>query len=528
MHGLAALTAGQSPITAPRTVRAGYCQCNAVAQLTIQQAFDLALQHRQAGRLHEAEQICRHIVARQPKHAEAHNNLGNLLAEKGQFDEAITTYRQAIALVPNYAEAHSNLGNALTKQGQLDEALAAYRRAIALNPNLPDAQSNLGAVLRTKGQLDEAIAAHRRAIALRPNFPAAHSNLGVALRDKGQLDDAIAAYRQAIEFNPNIADLHYNLAFALLLQGDFQQGWKEHEWRWKFKEFSSTRRNLAQPLWNGSDLTGRTILLHAEQGLGDTIQFVRYVPLVAERGGKVIFGGQPQLRRLLQGVPGIAKWLAAGEVIPPFDVHCPLLSLPLAFRTTLESIPSKLPYLFPDPELLRAWRPKLAAYPAQLKVGVAWAGKPTHENDRNRSMTLAQLAPLMQVPGARFFSLQKGEPAAQARTLPAALRLVDWTDDLNDFADTAALIANLDLVISVDTAVAHLAGAMGKPVWLMLPFAPDWRWLLDQSDSPWYPTMRLFRQTVRAEWNSVILRIADALSLWTKSQPPATGSSSGE
>jgi Tfp pilus assembly protein PilF len=490
-----------------------------MAQLTIQQAFDLALQHHQAGRLREAEQLYRQVLARQPEHADAIHFLGVIAHQVGRNDIAVGLIRRAIALNPNNADAHNNLGNALKDKGQLDEAIAAFRQAIALNPNIPEAHNNLGNVLTDRGQLDEAIAAFRRAIALRGNYAQAHNNLGNALKDERQLDEAIAAFRQAIALNPNIPEAHHNLSLALLTRGDFQQGWEEHEWRWRCKDFPSAPRNFAQPQWDGRELEGRTLLLHTEQGLGDAIQFVRYVPLAAQRGGKIIIECQAELQRLFQTMDERCQIVPRGQPLPGFDLHCPLLSLPRVFRTTLANVPKEAPYLHADAEDAGRWENRLADDSLIVKVGLAWAGSPTHKNDRNRSIKLARLAPLGQVPGARFFSLQKGEAAAEAKTPPTGMELVDWTEELKDFADTAALIANLDLVIAVDTAVVHLAGAMGKPVWTLSPYVSDWRWLLDRDDSPWYPTMRLFRQPARGDWDSVITRVADALSLWIKNRP---------
>ncbi|MGD0138150.1 MAG: tetratricopeptide repeat protein [Tepidisphaeraceae bacterium] len=548
--------------------------------ISIQQAFDLALQHDQAGRLQEAEQLYRQILARQPNHAqalhllgvlagragqkdvavelirraiafrpdyaeahynlgnalkdkgqldeaiaafrqaialnpnlpEAHINVGNAWKDKGQLDEAIAAYRQAIALRPNYAEAHNNLGNALRIKGQLDESIAAYRQAIALRPNYPEAHINLGNAWNYKGQLDEAIAAYRQAIALRPNFAEALSNLGNVLKDNGQADEAVAAFLQAIALNPNLPEPHYNLSLSLLALGDFHQGWEEHEWRWKCKEFPSAARNFAQPRWDGCPLEGRSLLLHTEQGLGDAVQFIRYLPLAAQRGARIIIECQAELQRLFQTMSGNYQTVVRGQPLPAFDLHCPLLSLPWVFGTNLASIPNDVPYLHADAEDAGRWQDRLGGHCALLKVGLAWAGKPTHQNDRNRSMKLARLAPLGQLPGVHFFSLQKGTAAAEAKAPPAGMELVDWTEELKDFADTAALIANLDLVIAVDTAVVHLAGAMGKPVWTLLPFASDWRWLLDRADSPWYPTMRLFRQATPGDWDGVIRRVAAELS----------------
>jgi Flp pilus assembly protein TadD len=556
-----------------------------MAQLTIQQAFELAVRHHQAGQLPQAENLYRQILAQQPEHVDAvHNlgmiahqvgrhdvavglirqaiaikpgmaeahynlgiglsatgrlkeaiaayrqaiflkpdypeaycNLGNVLKDKGQLDDAIAAFRQAIVLKPAAAEAHSNLGNALRHTGQLGEAIAACRRAIALNPQYPEAHNNLGVALRGEGELDEAVAACRQAIALKPNYPEAHNNLGIALREKGQLDEAIAACRKAIALKPDLPEAHYNLALTLLLRGDLLAGWAEYEWRWKCEDFPSPRRNFVQPQWNGSDSTDRIVLLHVEQGLGDAIQFIRYVPMLAERASTVVVVCQPELQRLLQFSFPDAQFITPSEPLPPFDFYCPALSLPSAFGTTLQTIPNSVPYLQTNSGEIERWRERLAGKGTGFKVGLAWAGSSKHANDRNRSLSLSFLSPLAQIPNVNFYSLQKGDAATQARNPSDAMKLVDWTEELKDFADTAALIANLDLVITVDTAVAHLAGAMGKPVWVLLPFVPDWRWMMDREDSPWYPTMRLFRQKVAGQWDEVITRVADSLAKLSKS-----------
>jgi Tfp pilus assembly protein PilF len=489
-----------------------------MSQLTIQQAFDLALQHHQAGRLGEAEQLYRQILARQPGHIQAMHNLGQIALQAGRNDAAVDLIRRATSLGPNYAEAHNNLGNALRAQGQLDEAIAAYRRAFALNPNLPEVHNNLGNALAEKGQLEEAITAYRQAISLRPEYAEAHYNLGSALKEQGQLDEAIAAYRQAIALKPNLPEAHNNLSLALLARGDFQQGWEEYEWRWKCKGFPPPR-NFAQPQWDGGPLEARTLLLHAEQGLGDAIQFIRYLPLVAQRGGRIIIECQAELQRLFQPTAGRFPVLVFGQPLPAFDLHCPLLSLPRVFGTDLTNIPKIVPYLHAADEDARRWQHRLADRSPLIKVGLVWAGNPRRKHDRNRSMKLANLAPLGRVPGVRLFSLQKGEAAAEAKTPPPGMELVDWTEELKDFADTAALIDNLDLIIAVDTAVPHLAGAMGKPVWTLLPFVPDWRWVPGREDNPWYPSMRSFRQPRIGDWDSVIARVVEALSGWIKNCP---------
>jgi tetratricopeptide (TPR) repeat protein len=513
-----------------------------MAQLTIQQAFDLALQHHQAGRLHEAEQIYQQILAQQPEHldathnlgviasqvgrydhavdlirraitlkpdlAEAHSNLGNALKNRGLLDDAIAAYRQAIALRPNYAEAHSNLGSALREKGQLDDAIAAYCQAIVLRPDYTEAHNNLGNALRDRGQLDEAIAAYRQAIALMPHYVEAYNNLGAALAGNGQFDEAIIAYRRAIQLKPDAADIHWDLAFLLLSMGRFAEGWEEFEWRLK-DETKRLRRDFSAPQWNGEALAGKTLLLHAEGGFGDAFQFVRYVPLLRGRAAKMILECDSALVRLFSDLPGIDEIIARGQALPAFDYHIPLQSLPRLFKTDLTNIPNAVPYLKVQPENQASWKARVKN-DGRLKVGLVWAGSPRAKiSDDLRTRGLDVFAPLGQMPNVRFFSLQKGPESNLAR--PPGLEMTDFTRDLNDFADTAALIENLDLVISVDTSVAHLAGALAKPVWVLIPFSSDFRWLMDRTDSPWYPTMRLFRQKQRNDWQGVVAEMADAL-----------------
>jgi Flp pilus assembly protein TadD len=490
-----------------------------MAQPTIQQTLDLAIRRHQAGRLREAEQLYRQVLVQRPNHADALNLLGMLAGQTGRLDAAPNLIRRAIAICSTNVAYYNNLGNALTDAGSLDEAIAVYRQAIALGPQDAKAHYNMGVALERKRQLDEAIAAYRQAIRLQPDFAEAHNNLGNGLIDKGQLDEAIAACRQAIALKPDYAEAHKNLSVAMLARGDFQQGWEEYEWRWKCKGSLSPLGNLPQPRWDGRPLEDRTLLLYTEQGLGDALQFIRYVPLVARRGGRIVLECQAELQRLFQTIAGGCQIVARGQPLPAFDLHCPLLSLPWVFGTTLASVPKEVPYLHPDAKDAGKWQHRLAGHSPFVKVGLGWAGNPRNKTDRNRSITLARLAPLGQMPGVKAFSLQKGAAAAEAKTPPPGMELIDWTEELKDFADTAALIANLDLVIAVDTAVAHLAGAMGKPVWTLLPFVPDWRWLLERQDSPWYPSMRLFRQPSSGDWNGVIAQVAEALSLWVKNRP---------
>jgi tetratricopeptide (TPR) repeat protein len=499
----------------------------------------------QMGDRRTAIELLRKAVALRDDWPEAYSNLGNLLQENGQSDEAIASCRRAISLRPDYAEACNNLGLALEAKGQIDDAIAALRHAIALKPDIPEAYNNLGNAQRGKGELDAAIASFRRAIALRPGFAAAynnlgtalmdkarfaeaadafraalaargdyanaHSNLGTALKEAGDIDGAIAAFGNAIQLHSDFAEAHANLGMALLAKGDFEKGWREYEWRCKCAQVASRPRNFTQPQWDRSRLNGRRILLYPEQGLGDAIQFIRYLPLVVAQGGKVIIECPPSLARLVQTAGWDCQIVIQGESLPEFDLHCPLLSLPGVFGTTEMDVPNAVPYLEPAAEDVSKWRHLMERDRAAFNIGLVWAGRRDHKSDRSRATEIGQWAVLSQIPGVRVFSLRKKNPGEIDENMPAGVELIDRTDEIQDFADTAALIANLDLIISVDTAAAHLAGAMGRPVWTLLRFAPDWRWLRDREDSPWYPTMRLFRQQTPGDWREAISRIVDAL-----------------
>jgi tetratricopeptide (TPR) repeat protein len=440
--------------------------------------------------------------------AEAYANLGKALLAKSRIDESIAACRRAIQLDPNLAQAHNNLGTALAAAGDLAPAIAAYESALRLQPDLAEIHNNLGVALRRSNLGDRAIAACTTAIKLRPDYADGHNNFGSALYSRGEIDRAIPAYRKAIELNPDHASAHCNLGLALLVSGNFEEGWREFEWRWRVKELCLPPIRTSQPAWDGSDLNGRRILLHAEQGMGDSIQFVRYLPMVKQRGGRITLACPKELIPLFNQLTDADQITAVDQPLPEFDVHCPLVSLPRVLGTRLETIPAEIPYLKADPPRSARWRERLPR-DARRKVGLAWSGQPVHPNDLNRSMPLSALAPLAKLSGVQFFSLQKGKAKEQTSKWPT--ELTDWTNELTDFAETAALVENLDLVITVDTAVAHLAGAMGKPVWLLLPFAPDWRWMLRREDSPWYPTARLFRQTTAGDWTEPVGRVIEAL-----------------
>jgi len=492
--------------------------------------------HRAQGRVEDAARSYRHALNLQPDDALAHNNLGVALQELGKPNEAVAWHHQAIRLKPDFIDAYNNLGVALQALKKLDEALATFQHALRLKPDDPEAHSNMGNVLKEQGKLDEAVAYYREAVRLKPSYAVAHNNLAFALQEQGKYDAAMGCYGQALGLEPDLAVAHWNRSLLRLMLGDFEQGWPEYEWRWTQPIF--TRRPFHRPRWDGSDLGGQTILLHVEQGFGDMIQFVRYVPLVKQRGGKVIVECHPPLVRLLAGVQEIDCLVALGSPLPAFDVQAPLVSLPLIFHTPLATVPAPVPYLHADADLGKHWRlelnkglgardegressmtrSSLAPRPSPLApflVGIAWQGNPTYRADRQRSIPLAHFARLAQVPGVQLLSLQKGPGTEQLRALSGQFPVVDLDSRLDEasgaFMDTAAVMKNLDLVISSDTAVPHLAGALGVPVWLALPYVPDWRWLLEREDCPWYPTMRLFRQTRYGQWEDVFDRMAEEL-----------------
>ena len=473
------------------------------------------------GRLPEALASFDRAIQLEPGQAISHSNRSNALRELRRPAEALESCDRALALGPDCVEAHNNRGNALQALGRPLEALASFDRAIALDPAYATAYSNRGNALQTLGRAAEAVESCDRAIALEPDGFRAHNNRGIALHALGRLAEATVSYDRAIELQPDFANAHWNQSLCRLLMGDFEMGWKEYESRWQPACDAPRPLHFPRPLWLGKeDLRGRTILLHAEQGLGDTLQFVRYAPLVARLGARVLLLCQSPLRSLFSGMEGVTAVYDSIDALPNFDCHCPLLSLPLAFKTDLARIPAAIPYLYADPARAGYWKERLAG--DALKVGLVWAGSPRDDDlnaklvDRRRSMSLAQFAPLAGVPGVRFVSLQKGPPAEQAGHPPARMTLADYTGELNDFADTAGLVSGLDLVISVDTSVVHLAGGMGKPVWVLSRFDCCWRWLLDRDDSPWYPSARLFRQGSPGDWATVVERVAEALQGWCR------------
>lgn len=514
----------------------------------------------QSDRYDEGVELLNKAASIDPRQAHVHSNLAFALNALGLHDAALAAANKALALKSGFADALNNRGMALAGLNRPDEALAAFEKALGAKADFPEAWSNRSCALRDLGRPEDAVVSCDQALALRPHYAQAWSNRGNALSDLNRpleaqasyeralaassaladawnnlgltfVDmnrhaDALACYERALSLSPDAAETHWNRALCLLQTGDLAAGFAEYEWRWKRKRIAAGMRVFDTPPWLGdTPLDGKTILLHAEQGLGDTLQFCRYSALVATQGARVVLEVQPELKRLLTGLEGVAELVAAGDPLPAFDCHCPLLSLPFALHTTIETIQGRTPYLFADPKASAQWRARIdeASAPRALKVGLVWAGghRPhvpeLRKNDARRSLSFDRFAPIVETPGVQFFSLQKGERAVRQLTdmrerHAASARVIDWTDELNDFADTAALVENLDLVISVDTSTAHLAGAMNKPVWILNRLDTCWRWMLEREDSPWYPSARLFRQPTLGDWESVIESVTRALT----------------
>lgn len=466
------------------------------------------------GNFRDAEMHYRMALQLQPNNAKAHSNLGLLLTMLERHLEAEPSYQLALELQPDSVEVHINLGFAMAEQHRFTEAEASFRHALRLQPNYADAYNNLGIVLREQNRFAESEASFRRAIELNASLVNAYNNLGNLLREFDRLDEAEACYLQALQIKPDYFDAHLNLSFVLLQRGDFARGWAEYEYRWMSRG-NEPRRAFAQPMWTGdADLRGKAILLHAEQGLGDTLHFVRYATLLKKHGAKVYVFAPASLKSLLASCDGVTAVYAQGDALPPFDFHCPMMSLPMACKTEVATIPNRIPYLAASQLRAAHWR-KVLGKKTALRVGVVWAGSPrkhqpaAHLIDRQRSMHFDQIKPLLDAPGVQFFSLQLGDEASvQSR---GNVQLIDHTWELRDFEESAALIDNLDLVISVDTSVAHLAGAVGKPVWLLNRYNTCWRWFSYREDSPWYPGMRIFRQPAMGDWDGVIQDVKTAL-----------------
>ncbi|HTW94068.1 MAG TPA: tetratricopeptide repeat protein [Tepidisphaeraceae bacterium] len=494
----------------------------------IQQMLITASALQRSGRLAEAESIYRQVLDASPQNTDALYLLGMLLNATRRYAEAVPLFERAIQINPTRAKYHANLAAALGAPGlgRIDEAIALYQKAIALEPTHAALRNNLGNEYRAADRWDLAMQCYQQALELSPEYVDAWSNYGVTLQETAQTPQdfhrAMAAYEKAIALDANFPLAHWNLGVVHLLLGDLERGFAECQWRWKCESFSANVRFATQLEWGTSegvghpDIAGRRILIYSEQGLGDSIQFIRYAQILAARGATVLLRCPVELQSLLARASGVSAVFCRIQDVGAYDWHIPTLTLPFALKTRLETIPASVPYLSADPARSQFWRQRVQSTVGprtKLRIGLAWAGSPANKNDKNRSMRLERLLPLSRVSEtAEFLSLQKGPAAAQIAECPA-LKIFDFGPDLRDFGETAALMDQLDLVITVDTAVGHLAGAMGKPVWLLLPHLPDWRWMLERSDSPWYPTMRLFRQPRRGDWETVVENVVDALKL---------------
>lgn len=485
------------------------------------------------------------VVHLRPDYADAYNNLGIIYKQIEQPDKAILFFRKAIECKPDLIEAYINLGDLLLMQNSIREAMEWYQEALCRNPHNTAIYLHIGEILHKTEHLDEAITMYEKAILNEPDFFGFHNNLGIILQEEWQFDKAIIHFQKAIQLNstfvesyinlgnafqaqgnigaafncfhraieidPNNPYANYNLSLLLLLNGFFEEGWAKYKWRRYIQELSYLQTGFVQPLWDGSNLQGRKILLLGEQGFGDVIQFLRYIPLVAQYNTKIIVTCHKELKSLVENTDDVCAVIPYGAPLPDFDVYCPLLSLPMIFGTTLESIPSVTPYVHISSDTLQKWQKRINSDAARFRIGLVWSGNSKNRMLRYKSCHLSDFTAFAISDSITFYSLQKGEASSETRTCSVGMTLIDYTNEFMDFSDTAAVIKQLDLIISVDTAVAHLAGALGKPVWTLLSSIPDWRWLLHRDDSPWYPSMRLFRQDSFGDWQSVIIRMKEDL-----------------
>jgi tetratricopeptide (TPR) repeat protein len=477
--------------------------------------FNCGIALRELKRFEDALASFDKAIALKAEYVEAYCSRGIVLKELGRFEEALASYERALALNPSYAEAHNNRGTALRCLKRIEEAMASFDKAIALQPNFVEARLNRGNVLRELGRLDDALACHDKAITLKSDLAAAHFDRGVTLRELSRLDEAIASFDKAIALKPELEDAQLYKGYALLLHGRFKEGWPLYEKRKERLEntvyFTRLCRN--KPLWLGAEyIAGKTLFVYWEQGLGDTIQFYRYLGLVEQLGARVIFSAPSCLHRLFQTLAGSLTFVGQSEVPDDYDFHCPLMSLPLALGTSIETIPADTPYLRAEADRVQKWKHRLGGH--GLKIGVTWQGSTANVN-LSKSFPLDELFGLSQIDNVRLISLQKGHGAEQLNELPRGMKVEspgeDYDAGADAFLDAAAIMENIELVITPDTAIAHLAGALGCPTWLALKRVPDWRWLLGRNDSPWYPTMRLFRQAKTGDWRGVFAAIEHEL-----------------
>ena len=484
-----------------------------------------ALEHHHAGSLEHALALYMWLAERHPDNADLHFNLGVCHQDRRHLSQAVREYRIAIALNPGLVSAHENLAAVLRDQGRLPESAACYRQALVLDADNIEALDGLSSTLKAMRRYDEAIEAVQLSLKIRPDKVRPLILLGTLYYEKGDIVQATALFRQALVVDPEQAQAHFNLSQCLLLDGNFSEGWREHEWRRGIGERQGPDRTFTMPLWQGEPLPGKTILLHVEQGLGDSIQFVRYAALFHAMGARVVMECQPQLARLFSSIKDIDQLIIQGNPLPPCDCHAPLLSLPHLFGTDLTNLPAQMPYI----ELSAAERldlGTLGVLRGTLRVGVVWSGNPNHSNDLNRSVRFGLFEKMIRDHSSQvdFISLQVGDRRNERGSYLWADHMLDLSPYLNDFADTAHALEQMDLLISVDTSVAHLAGALARPVWLLLPFVPDSRWLLERNDTPWYPSIRIFRQPSNGEWEGVFEHVYQSFVTWMAAQTPPASS----
>jgi len=503
----------------------------------ISEKINLARQQWRSGQLKLAEESSNQILAIDADQPEAFHLLGLIYHQTGKSDMAADFITRAIALNSHIPEYHYNLGIIFSALGKTEDAVRSYQACLHLKPDYADALNNLGLILYEQNRFEESIIMFQQSIRANPDLTNAWYNLGMTLQAQGRPEEAISAYNQVLKVIPDSAETHFNRSISLLLTGNFAEGWDEYEWRFR----SSGKKTDGLPgkclmRWDGTCLNRKRILVNDEQGIGDTLQFMRYLPMLKERGATVIFETSKPLKSLLEKFPGIDELvvpLPAEMSRIEFDLYVPLMSLPGIFKTNLDNIPDRVPYIFPNDKKVKFWQDRINKH--TFNVGIVWAGNPAAKYERGgmsglehlnllwagnpsskiaacRSNSLECFAPLVGIEDVQLYGLQKGAAAGQAQALSNSINVTNLGEELEDFSDTAGVIENLDLIISVDTSVAHLAGAMGKPVWVLIPYAPDWRWMLEREDSPWYPTMRLFRQQRRGDWDHVFARVANELN----------------
>ncbi len=470
---------------------------------------NLGVTYRRLGDNKKAVESFERALEIKPDYVDALINQGNAMLELGLTDEAIERLRRGTELSPKLAAAHNNLGIALAKAGRHEEAMVCYETAISLSGDNNRIMTNLADALNSSGKSEEAILKFEEAIALDPEYAFAHNNMGNALKDTGNYEKAEASFLKAIELSPDFAEPRANLGYVYLMRGRFREGWEGYAWRGKVRGEALARRTYPQPAWDGGDVTGQTVFVYPEQGLGDIVQFSRYTALLKARGARVVMEVPNQLHELLKTLPDVDQFSLQNTPPPEFDFHVSIMDLPQLFETTLETIPDMQGYVKADELRIDAWKDRLGPKSGNLRVGLVWSGNPKHTNDHNRSLPLEYVRPFVEMEGVAVYSLQVGKNGEAQALFGGAI--TDLAPQLTSFAETAAVMMNLDLVISVDTSPLHVAGALGVPTWGLIPFIPDWRWLLERDDSPWYPSMRLFRQDATKDWRPVVNNCVEAL-----------------